>query len=570
MPALTAAFLLLAVRYDLKRQRVISVAATAGLLAVPSFCTGWPSDGAPRPYRLGDWPAPFGIVLVLDRLSATMLVLAAFLALCVILYAINGWDARGRHFHPLFQFQLLGINGAFLTGDIFNLFVFFEVMLIASYGLLLHGGGPRRLQAGFQYVTINLLASTLFLFAVGLIYGVVGTLNMADLAVKAPLVGPSDTALLRTGVLLLFLVFAIKAALVPLHWWLPATYAAASAPAAALFMIMTKIGAYAILRVYGTVFGAAAGPLAGLVEPWILPAALATVAIGAIGILASRTLLDLVAFAVVGSMGMLLIAIGLSGPAGVTTALYYLLHSTLSGAALFLLVDLIAERRGHMLDRLVPAGEIANPNLLGGLFLLGAIAIVGLPPLSGFIGKLMILDASRGADAAPWVWSIVLGMTLVMVFGFARAGSAVFWNIDRQRADGSDADVARVVCRCRRGAADRGDRSARRLRWAGDAGTEHNRRADTRHASLCPRRARPRRAAADRGTTGAIERWRALSRIRICRCCSRWSGSCSPTRSTPGPCCSERCLGLPCRWRRASTGRAAPASARRPLPSHTP
>ncbi len=430
VPALTAAFLLLAVRYDLKRQRLISVVATAGLLAIAIALYGLASDGAPRVYRLGDWPAPFGIVLVLDRLSATMLVLTAALALCVILYAVNGWDERGRHFHPLFQFQLLGINGAFLTGDVFNLFVFFEVMLIASYGLLLHGGGPRRLRAGFQYVAVNLLASTLFLFAVGLIYAVLGTLNMADLARKAPLVGPSDAALLRTGVLLLFLVFAIKAALVPLHWWLPATYAAASAPAAALFMIMTKVGVYAMLRVYGTVFGVAAGPLAGIAEPWILPAALATVVVGTIGILASRTLLDLVAFAIVGSMGMLLIAVGVAGAAGVTTALYYLVHSTLTGAALFLIVDLIAERRGRILDRLVPAPELRQQNLLGGLFLLGAMAIVGLPPLSGFVGKLMILQAGRGAEAAPWIWSVVLGMTLVMVLGFARAGSAIFWNID--------------------------------------------------------------------------------------------------------------------------------------------
>src|SRR4051794_7731239 len=445
LPALTAAFLLLAVRYDLKRQRLISVAATIGLLVLPIVLYGMASDGVPRPYRLGDWPAPFGIVIVLDRLSATMLVLAAALALCVVLYAINGWDEPGRHFHPLFQFQLLGINGAFLTGDLFNLFVFFEVMLIASYGLLLHGGGPRRLRAGFQYVAINLIASTLFLFAVGLIYAVLGTLNMADLAVKAALVKPGDAALLRTGVLLLFLVFAIKAALVPLHWWLPATYEAASAPSAALFMILTKIGIYAMLRIYGTVFGgtvfgAASGPLAFLIEPWLLPAALATVVLGTVGVLASRTLLNLVAFAVVGSMGTLLIAVGLSGatgagatgagPAGVTTALYYLVHSTLSGAALFLIVDLIAERRGRVLDRLAPAPEIANANLLGGLFLLGAIAIVGLPPLSGFIGKLMILQASRGANATPWVWAIVLGTTLVMVLGFSRAGSAVFWNIE--------------------------------------------------------------------------------------------------------------------------------------------
>ena len=430
LPAMTAAFLLLAVRHDLTRQRFVSVAATAALLVVAIALYLVASDGEPRPYFLGDWPAPFGIVLVLDRLSATMLVLAAALALCVVLYAVAGWDARGRHFHALFQFQLLGINGAFLTGDVFNLFVFFEVMLIASYGLMLHGGGARRLQAGFQYVTINLVASTLFLFAVGLIYAVTGTLNMADLAVKAPRANPADAALLRTGALLLFLVFAIKAALVPLHWWLPATYAAASAPVAALFAIMTKVGAYAMLRVYGTVLGADAGPLAGVAGPWIVPAALATVALGAIGMLASRTLLDLVCFAIIGSMGMLLIAIGVSGPAGVTAALYYIVHSTVAGAALFLLVDLIAERRGRLLDRLVPAPAIRQHNLLGGLFLLGAMAIVGLPPLSGFIGKLMILDASRANAGAPWIWSIVLGMTLLMIVGFARAGSTVFWKTE--------------------------------------------------------------------------------------------------------------------------------------------
>src|SRR5690606_2180821 len=150
--------------------------------------------------------------------------LTACLALVVIVYAINGWDRRGRHFHPLFQFQLLGLNGAFLTGDFFNLFVFFEVMLIASYGLMLHGGGPRRLKAGFQYVAINLIGSTLFLFGVALIYAVTGTLNMADIANRAASVAPGDVALLRTGALLLFLVFALKAALVPLHWWLPTAY----------------------------------------------------------------------------------------------------------------------------------------------------------------------------------------------------------------------------------------------------------------------------------------------------------------------------------------------------------
>lgn len=430
LPALTAALLILVWRRDIRMQRIVSVTATLALVGVAIFLYHLASDGEPRVYRVGAWPAPFGIVLVLDRLSATMLLLAAALALAVVVYASAGWDARGRHFHALFQFQLLGLNGAFLTGDIFNLFVFFEVMLIASYGLMLHGGGARRLSAGFQYVAINLVASTLFLIAIGLIYGVTGTLNMADLAVKVPQVAAGNEALLRTGALLLFLVFAIKAAFVPLHWWLPATYSAASAPVAALFAIMTKVGAYAIIRVYGTIFGLDAGPLAGVAVPWILPAALATLLIGAIGLLASRTLLDLASFSIIASMGTLLIAIGLFDVDGLTTALYYLVHSTLTGAALFLIVDLVATRRTGRGDALVPGQPISQAPILGALFFLIALAAVGLPPLSGFIGKLMVLAAAYESPQASLIWLFVLGASLMMTIAFARAGSIVFWNTE--------------------------------------------------------------------------------------------------------------------------------------------
>ncbi|OYX84229.1 MAG: cation:proton antiporter, partial [Azorhizobium sp. 32-67-21] len=159
LPAMVAAFLVIALRHHLKGQRIVSIAVTLLLTGVAAILFAQASDGTVRAYRLGDWPAPYGITLVLDRLSATLLLLTAALALCVVVYAAGGVDTRGRHFHPLFQFQLMGINGAFLTGDVFNLFVFFEVMLIASYGLMLHGGGPGRLKAGFQYVAINLLAS---------------------------------------------------------------------------------------------------------------------------------------------------------------------------------------------------------------------------------------------------------------------------------------------------------------------------------------------------------------------------------------------------------------------------
>src|SRR5690606_20225597 len=169
VPSMCAALLVLAMRHNLAGQRVVSVAAVLLQLATAIGLYAVATDGEPRTYLLGNWPAPFGIVLVLDRLSATMLLLAATVAAGVLCAAIGDWDRRGRHFHALFQFQLLGLNGAFLTGDLFNLFVFFEVLLIASYGLMLHGNGARRLRAGFHYIAVNLIGSTVFLFAAGTI-----------------------------------------------------------------------------------------------------------------------------------------------------------------------------------------------------------------------------------------------------------------------------------------------------------------------------------------------------------------------------------------------------------------
>ncbi|HET6469710.1 MAG TPA: proton-conducting transporter membrane subunit, partial [Geminicoccaceae bacterium] len=181
LPALVAPLIVLAAQHDLMLQRCFSGASVVALLLVAVGLWIGAASGAPQAYELGAWPPPFGIVLVLDRLSALMVLLTAVLAVLVLAYAASGWDRRGRHFHALFQFQLMGVNGAFLTGDLFNLFVFFEVLLIASYGLMLHGAGAARLTAGLQYVVVNLVGSTLFLFAVGLLYAVTGTLNMADL-----------------------------------------------------------------------------------------------------------------------------------------------------------------------------------------------------------------------------------------------------------------------------------------------------------------------------------------------------------------------------------------------------
>ncbi len=437
LPAIMAALIVLVMRRDLVLLRTVSIGSTGVLVLVGLALVAAADAGPPEVYQLGDWPAPFGIVMVLDRLSALLVLLTAIVALLVQIYAAYGWDRRGRHFHALFQFQLMGLNGAFLTGDLFNLFVFFEVLLIASYGLMLHGVGAERLRAGTQYVIINLTGSTIFLVAVGLIYGVTGTLNMADLATKVPQVAPEDAALLHAGGLLLFLVFGVKAALVPLHFWLPGTYAAACAPVAALFAIMTKVGGYSILRMSTLVFGADAGAAAWLAVPWLLPAALVTLTLGMVGVLAARTLRRQVCFAVIGSMGTLLVAFAIATPEATAAGLYYLLHSTVITAGLFLLVEQIAERRGTEGDAISLAPRFPQWGGLAALFMLATMAMAGLPPLSGFVGKLLILKGAANDSAAIWIWAVILVTSLVAVIGFARAGSLLFWKSVTVEAGGS-------------------------------------------------------------------------------------------------------------------------------------
>ena len=426
LPAMLAPFIVLAARYHIGIQRTLSVAGVLALIAVAIGLAVQVSDGSTVLYQLSDWAAPFGIVLVGDRLSTMMVLLTAVLALFVLLYAIgSGWDRRGWHFHALFQFQLMGIMGAFLTGDLFNLFVFFEVLLIASYGLMIHAGGDARLKAGVQYVLFNLIGSTLFLFALGSIYAETGTLNMADLANRVASIGAEETVGIRVAAVLLLLVFAIKAAVVPLHFWLPSSYAEAPAPVAALFAIMTKVGAYAIIRVYTMIFPPDLAATAGLHDLWLLPAALVSLAIGMVGVLAAKQLDRLVAFSVIGSMGMVMVAISLFTPAGIAAALYYIIHSTLAAGALFLISDLV--RTGRASLQLTAQPPMAGAALTAALFFAGAIAMAGLPPLSGFLGKLLVMDAAVQSNLVVWIWAIVLGSSLVSIVGFARAGSVLFW-----------------------------------------------------------------------------------------------------------------------------------------------
>ena len=432
---------------DERRRRLkagISLAASLLLLALAIALVARAQAQLVQSYALGSWPAPFGIVLVADRLSALMVLLAAALGAAALVFSLARWQRAGPHFHSLVHFLLAGLNGAFLTGDLFNLFVFFELLLVASYGLALHGSGTPRVRSSLHYIVINLAASLLFLIGVSLMYGVAGTLNMADLALRLPRVPPGDRALFEIGSAALGLAFLVKAGMWPLGFWLPATYAAAAAPAAALFAILSKLGIYAVMRVWFIVFGGVPG------AELLAYGGMATLLYGTVGVLSSQQLGRLAGFSTIVSSGTLLGALGLGSAAATGAAIYYLAVSTLGLAALFLLIELVERAREPGADVLAITadafglGDEAEPEeevgvvipaamaVLGLCFAGAALLVAGLPPLSGFIGKFALLAALLEADPVPaGVWmllSLVMLSGLAAIIGFGRAGVRVFWS----------------------------------------------------------------------------------------------------------------------------------------------
>lgn len=410
-------------------------------------------------YSIGKWPAPFGIVLVVDRLSALMLVLTATLALASLVYSLARWDRAGVNFHPLFQLLLMGLNGAFLTGDLFNLFVFVEVMLAASYGLLLHGSGATRVKAGLHYLVVNLVSSLMFLIGVALVYGVAGTLNMADLGPRVAALLPEDRGLFDIGATILGLAFLIKAAAWPLNFWLPSAYTAAAAPVAGVFALLTKVGVYAIIRV-GSLLNESGvhGPFG---SEWLFVAGIATIVFGIIGMLASQQLARLIAFAVIVSSGTLLAAVGLDADVMTAPALLYLVSSVLATGAFFMVTGMTERMRTHYFessdqaplpqvsysafgmedshDPLDVEDEVgiaipAAMAFLGLAFVSCALLVAGLPPLSGFIAKFALLSAA--VDIAPlngvhsWVFMAAMLCTgLAALVALTRIGMRLFWSV---------------------------------------------------------------------------------------------------------------------------------------------
>ena len=474
LPLLTAAVMLL-LREELHRTKlVLNLGSTLLGLVIACALLVWAhQQGEPATmgvYLPGNWPAPFVIALALDRLSALMLVLTSAVGLAAALYGSARWYRAGVHYHPLFQFQLMGLAGAFLTADLFNLFVFFEIMLAASYGLLLHGSGRARVQAGLHFIAINLAASSLFLVGVSMLYGLTGTLNMADLARSVAQVAEADRGLLHAAAGILATAFLIKAAVWPLNFWLVPAYSAATAPVGALFAIMTKVGVYAILRLWTLVFGSEAGASAQFGGLWLVGGGMVTMAFGAIGMLGSQRLGHLAGYAAIVSSGTLLAAMGF-GQNGLTAGmLYYLPSSTLAVCALFLLSDVIDRWRNSddSHDPYEPRADVApflNAELVptdganldddeevlvgraipaaaafvGLSFMACTLLIAGLPPLSGFVGKVTMLTAllnplglGSSAGVRPgWVgWAfmaLLIASGLLALIALSRAGIRHFW-----------------------------------------------------------------------------------------------------------------------------------------------
>lgn len=473
LPLLTAALMLL-LREEQQRLKVsLNLLSTFLGLAIAMLLLAWTDQGVTPAtmgvYLPGNWPAPFGIVLALDRLSAMMLVLTSGVAMASIVFAAARWHRAGVHFHPLFQFQLMGLAGAFLTADLFNLFVFFEIMLAASYGLLLHGSGRQRVQTGLHYIAINLAASSLFLVGVSMLYGITGTLNMADLARSIPEVAAADRGLLHSAAAILATAFLIKAAAWPLNFWLVPAYSAATAPVGALFALMTKVGVYTLLRLWTLLFGDEAGDSAQFGALWLISCGMATMVFGAIGMLGSQRLTHLAGFAAILSSGTLLAAAGFGQSLLTASLLYYLPSSTLAVSALFLLADLVDRWRNDgtnlaayeqddeapfldseliptqglnldddeevLIGRVIPAAAA----FLGLAFMLCTLVIAGLPPLSGFVGKVAMLTAllnpmglgqSEGLPPGPMGWTLLalmIGTGLLALIALTRSGIRHFW-----------------------------------------------------------------------------------------------------------------------------------------------
>lgn len=380
------------------------------------------SQSGIQTFQVGSWPAPFGITLAVDLFGAIMLAVSGFIGVSVALYALDGIDDErvAYGFYPLFHILLMGVNGAFATGDLFNLYVWFEVMLMASFVLMALGGTRAQLEGSVKYVVLNLLASSLFLSATGLLYGLTGTLNLAQLARILPEVQPHGLTLALS--MLYLVAFGIKAAIFPLFFWLPASYHTPPVAVTALFSgLLTKVGAYAMLRVFTLIFRT--DPL--FTNTLLLVLAGLTMVTGVLGAAAQWDFRRLLSFHIISQIGYLVMGLGLANQAALAGTIYFTVHVILAKTALFLIAGMVERLRGSFDLRRLGGLYRSYPWLALG-FALPALALAGLPPFSGFFAKLMLVRAGLETGQFAIVFT-ALGVSLLTLFSMSKIWGEVFW-----------------------------------------------------------------------------------------------------------------------------------------------
>jgi multicomponent Na+:H+ antiporter subunit D len=421
LPLLTAATSLLAWRWRTV-QRALGVIGTASVLAVGLMLLQSVWRHGIQSAQMGSWPAPFGITLVADLLSAIMVVLAGLMGLAVAIYSLASIDQQREAFgyYPLLHILLMGVCGAFLTGDIFNLYVWFEVMLIASFVLLALGSERPQIEGAIKYVTLNLMSSAIFLAAVGLLYGLVGTLNMADLALKLPTV--TRPGLVTTLAMLFLVAFGIKAAVFPLFFWLPASYHTPPVAVSAIFAgLLTKVGVYALIRVFTLLFV----QHVGYTHTLILVIAGLTMLTGVLGAVAQNEFRRILSFHIVSQIGYIIMGLGLFTRLALAGSVFYIVHHIIVKTNLFLVSGVAYRLRGTFELKDLGGLYHAHP-VLALLFLIPALSLAGMPPLSGFFAKLALLQA--GLEMGQYVIVVVaLAVGILTLVSMTKIWAEAFW-----------------------------------------------------------------------------------------------------------------------------------------------
>lgn len=421
--------------------RWVSVAGSALLLVAAIGLLAVTMQNGVVAAQMGGWPAPFGITLVADYLSAAMVVITAIVAVAVSIYALGDIDEPTERagYHSLFNVLIAGVVGAFLTGDLFNLYVWFEVMLISSFGLLIIGGKPEQIDGGVKYVALNLISTILFLAGIGLLYGMTGTLNLADLAGAVDGVHPG---LLSVVAMAFLIAFGVKAALFPLFFWLPAAYHTPHFAVSAVFAgLLTKVGVYGLMRMFTLVFDHDLG-FTHTILLWVSGL---TMVVGVLGAGAQSDMRKILSFHIISQIGYMVLGLALMTPLALAGAVFYLIHHIIVKANLFLISG-VAERIAGSTELSRIGGLYKSAPLLAALFFVPAFSLAGFPPLSGFWAKFLIVKAALDIDA--WViTAVALIVGLLTIYSMTKIWAAAFWE---PHPEGQEPTLARLAPGTRR------------------------------------------------------------------------------------------------------------------------